>query len=213
MKGSRVVKKQPKNGPKKDLVLSEDRRIRRLMDNMSAAQTIIERKVTIVGVLATNGAGFIPATQVVSDTARSSPEFASFSSRYSQFRVKAIRVRLFPLVDATTAVTAGGGAVTPHPTALAFAKYMEGLGYINYASIVTGQSGKIFNGRERIIEYEVDWANVPEAKLWASSNAAIPVAQQYGIQYQDTGVAPASALATTYYRSLQEFVCQFTIPI
>ena len=211
MKGSRAVKK-PQRG-NKDLVVREDRRIRLVMDNISAAQTIIERKLVITGTLSTNGSGYIPATQVTSDSARSAPDYTSFTNRYSQVRVKAIRIRLFPLVDATTALTVGGGAVTPHPTALAFAKFMEGVGYLNYTSTVTGQAAKVFNGRERVIEYEVDWVNVPEAKFWSSSSAAIPAAQQYGIQYSDTGVAPPSAVTTQYYRYLYEFICQFTVPI
>lgn len=196
-----------------DQVQAVNQRVHRLMDNLSSAQTIIERKLVTVGTLSTNGSGYIAFTQVDSDSSRSAHDFGSFQARYSQFRVKAIRVRLFPLVDVTTAVTAGGGAVTPHPTALAFAKYQEGVGYTTYAAQVSGTSGRVFNGRERVIEYEVDWTNCPEAKLWAASAAAIPVDQRFGIQYSDPGVAPASAASTAYYRALSEYVVQFTNPI
>jgi len=163
-------------------------------------------------VLATNASGFIATQQITSDGARSCADWTNLSTRYLTFRVKAIRIRAWPIVDMTTAVTVGGGAVTPHPTAIAFATYKEGNSYLSYVSLCTGADGRIFNGRERCIEYTADWAGNPDAKLWSPTNAAIPTAQQFAIQFQDQGAAPASAASTTYYRILYEFEVEFNVP-
>lgn len=196
--------------PRKDLQKTEDRRVTRVMDNLTAPQVVFERKLVLVSTVSTNGSGYIAAIQVTSDSCRSAADWGSIAARYSQFRVKAIRIRLVPTVDYTQA--AAGSAVTPHPGAIGMAKYMEGLGYASFSQVMSGQDSKLFNGREAILEHCVTWDGVPEAKLWSETAAAIPSAQQYGIQYQDSGVGPASAASTVYFRTIQEYVVQFTVP-
>jgi len=200
-------KKGSKDGPQRHRA-----QVARVMDNLSSAQRTVRRKVTLLTTLSTNGAGFIPATQVTSDGARGATDWGSEAALFLQFRVRAIRVILVPIVDMTTAVSAGGGAVTPHPTCIQFAEYGEGLGYANALALTSGASRKVFNGKENIIEYSVDWSAYPEAKLFSATNAAIPTAQVYGMQFQDTGAAPASAVSTVYYRWITEWDCEFLFP-
>jgi hypothetical protein len=207
MKGTRKTKKA------QDLVRRSDRVVNIRMDNLSANETSIVRRIAVAGTVSTAGTGFIAAGFVTSDQARSlGSDFASFAARYTQFRVRAVRMRMYPLVDANTAVTAGGGAVTPHPTAIAMAAYKSNLSYGTYSSVCTGNNAKIFQGRERCIEYSIDWSNYPDAKFWSASNAAIPTDQVYGFQYQDSGTAPASAVSTTYYRTVLDWIVEFTSP-
>ncbi len=183
------------------------------LDRLTSIKTITAVKIVSTSVLVTDGSGYITMQSVVSDQARTTgSNWSSFASRFKQFRVRAIRIRLFPLVDVTTALTAGGGAVTPHPTALAFAAYREGLGYSNFASLCAGADSRIFNGREKIISYSTDWSNNPEAKFWCQTNAVIPTEQQFGFQYRDTGTAPASSATTTYYRIVTEWDTEFMEP-
>jgi hypothetical protein len=196
----------------RDVVNANMRMDRITLDNLSASVTTIRRRLTTNGTLSTSAGGFISANNVTTDAARGASDFASFQARYLQFRVRAFRLRLVPLVDVTTAVTAGGGAVTPHPTCLAFAAYRGANTYTSFASVLSGASGKFFNGRERVIEYIVDWQLNPDAKLWSDTNAAIPVEQRYGIQYQDTGTAPASSASTAYYRFVYDFDVEFQNP-
>lgn len=183
------------------------------MDNLSSNTVVVRRRIVAVGVIATSGAGFIPLTSITTDQARTvGTDFSSMAARYTQWRVRAVRQRLYPIVDSTTAVTAGGGVVTPHPTAIAFASYREGLGYASFASVCTGTDARIFQGREKCIEYSADWSNNPDAHLWSATNAAIPTANVYGFQFIDTGVAPASAVSTTYYRAVYDWDVEFQGP-
>lgn len=204
-------KRKQKAPRSQDAVLADQRLIRATMDNSSSQEVIVTRKLTSIGVISTGAGGYITASQINSDGARSTNGFSSFSSRYLQFRVRAISVTWIPLVDSTTALTVGGGAVTPHPAGIFFAKYQEGLGYGSASAIADGQERVLFNGRETFIKYSVDWTLVPEAKLWSATNAAIPTAQQFGIQYQDFGNGPASAATTVYFRSVTEYLVEFQI--
>jgi len=192
-----------------NLAQATERRVNRHMDNLKAKEATFTERVTLPTTLSTSAGGFIPATQITSDGCRGATEWASFAARYTQFRVKSMRIRLIPIVDATTAVTAGGGAVTPHPTGLCFAQYAEGLGYGNYAGVYAGAGAKLFNGSERIIEYAFDWRGNPDAKLFSATNAAIPTSQIFGVQFQDSGVAPASAVSTVYYRLYTDWEVEF----
>jgi hypothetical protein len=196
----------------RDKVAADQRLEHARMDNISAAFVIVRRRLVSTSTLSTSAGGFITANNVTTDAARGTSDFASFQARYLQFRVRAMRMRLVPLVDVTTAVTAGGGAVTPHPTCLAFAAYRGGNTYTSFASVLTGASGKFFNGRERVIEYIADWKANPDAKLWCDTNAAIPVEQRFGVQFQDTGTAPASSANTAYYRMVTDYDVEFATP-
>lgn len=187
----------------------EQRSVDRAMYKLNAGSKVFPKKLTLQTTLSTNGSGFIPATQITSDGCRGAQEWGSDAARFTQFRVKSIRVRLIPIVDETTAVTVGGGAVTPHPTGLVFAQYGEGLGYGSYASLYAGAGAKLFNGSERIIEYAFDWRNFTDAKLWSSTNAAIPTANIFGVQFQDQGIAPASAASTVYFRQYVDWEVEF----
>ncbi len=208
-----MKQREPKSGRRKrDVPLAEAIRTNRALDNVSAATKGFMRKLTTITTLSTSVGGYIPATQMTSDSARLANDWSSFASRFTQFRVRAIKCTLIPCVDITTAVNVGGGAVTPHPGPLMFGKYMEGTGYVNAAALASGANRKIFNGREMLIEYEVTWDGVPEAKLWASTGAAIPTAQLYGIQFQDFANGPTSAASTVYYRWLQEYLVEFLLP-
>jgi hypothetical protein len=203
----RKVKKQPVDKVEADMRAGHAR-----MDNESAAFITIRRRLVTTSTLSTSAGGFITANNVTTDSARGTADFASFQGRYLQFRVRAMRIRLVPLVDVTTALVSGTGAVTPHPTCLAFAAYRGGNTYTSYSSVLTGASGKFFNGRERVIEYIADWKNNPDAKLWCDTNAAIPTEQRFGIQFQDTGSAPASSASTPYYRVVTDYDVEFATP-
>jgi hypothetical protein len=201
------------NGDVKDDVRRRERHVNVRMDNLSSNKVVIERRIVATGTISTNAAGFIVSNFVTTDQARSlGSDFGSFASRYTAFRVRACRIRLFPLVDVTMAVNVGGGAVTPHPQALVFASYREGLSYATYASAASGTDSRIFCGRERCIEYSADWSNNPDAKLWSPTNAAIPTSNVFGIQFLDTGAAPASGISTVYYRSVLDWDVQFQGP-
>jgi hypothetical protein len=182
------------------------------MDNVSAQQTIVTRKLVSTATVTSSAGGYITVQTVNSGGVTGAYGWSNFSARWQQYRVKAMRVRLFPLVDATTAVSVGGGAVTPHPTAIAFATYKGGVNYASYSEVVAGSNARVFNGREAVIEYGVDWRGNPEARFWSDTNAAIPTTQLFGIQYQDTGIAPASAATTAYFRQVTEWEVELNNP-
>ncbi len=207
MKTSRKNRKSTKDAVERNQRLDVVR-----LDNISSSVVVVRRRLVNSATLSTNGAGYIGAQNVTSDGARSASDFSSFASRYNQFRVRAIRVRLVPIVDATTAVTVGGGAVTPHPTALIFAQYRGNNAFTSYDANAAGANAKLFNGREKVIEYTADWAMNPDAKLWCDSNAAIPNEQRFGIQFQDPAVAPASSASTAYFRRLFDYDIEFMGP-
>jgi hypothetical protein len=205
--------KQSKKGPrannKGDSMVKEERAIVRRMDNTQAQTMIVRRILTTSSVISTSGAGFIAATTVASSDVTGANDWSSFASRYGAYRVKAIRLRLFPIV--TVSQAAAGVAVTPPPGPILVAVVKNGRAYTNFASKCSGADAEWFGVCEKV-DKSVDWRANPDAHLWTDVATTIPAEQRFGLEYSDPGSAPASAATTQYFRSIVQFEAEFNVP-
>jgi hypothetical protein len=209
--GSRVQqqRKPKKRSQKRDLVKQEHARVVALVDNTSLDTRTITRRMALIGTLATNASGFVPATQFQSSGVTATYDWSGMSGRYLEYRVKALRVRVYPLANMNYA----NGTVVP-PTMLMAADIKAGVGYVNASALACGSNLRVFRGygSNEPIDVTCDWNGYPDAHLWTGTNAGIAATETYGFQIQDSATAPASAASTVYFRVLQEYVVEFRLP-
>lgn len=168
----------------------------------NSAGDVIRKRLTFTGsVLATGAGTSIPVTFVSSSSVQSLPalEWASFSARYQQYRVRAIRVTGLALnpVQATT-LTHGSlyrgdflGLSMPGSQAEVFADE-------NVRTVSTHTS----------FQDVVNWNRNPNAKLWNPTSAGTPTANTFSWVVASSTV-PALTTGTSYYSVLYEWDVEF----
>jgi hypothetical protein len=201
-------KNKSSNGPegKRNQVAAEHTRVVALANNVSLDTRTVMRRMALIGTLATNGSGFVPATQYQSSGVTSTYDWSGMSGRYLEYRVRAIRIRIFPLANMNYA----NGTVVP-PTMLMSADIKGGVGYVNASALACGANLRVFRGYE-VMDITCDWDGYPDAHLWTGTSGGIAAAESFGVQVQDSATAPASAASTVYFRVLQEYVVEFRLP-
>jgi len=180
--------------------------MRQITDRGAQIVRLLQYKTT----LATNGSGFIPITSYDGNNITGCNDWSSFSSRYAQFRVRAVALEMFPTVTVAQCATSTY-SVTPFPTFVTIAVVREGVNYANLAALLSGEEVETFGGG-RIIRKSVNWDAVPDAKLWVPTNAVVPAANRYGFNLSGNDAAPAASLSTTYYHVIVKFVVEFATP-
>jgi hypothetical protein len=166
----------------------------------------IVKRITLSGdVLATGAGTAIGITSVGSSTTTSGTgptggaEWASFASRYQQYRVRAIRIT--------------GKATQPVQTATISHSDLYRGDYIGTQA--PGSAAQVFsdemvksNATYRDFTHVVTWKKNPNARLWNPTSAAIPAANTYSWVCASPP-APALTTATTYYAFTVEWEVEF----
>jgi hypothetical protein len=194
---------------KRDLVKAEHARVVALTDNTSLDTRTVVRRMALLGTLATNGSGFIAATQYQSSGVTSCYDWSGMSGRYLEYRVRAIRIRIYPLANMNYA----NGTVVP-PVMILAADIKAGVGFVNASALACGANLRVFRGygTHEPIDITTDWEGYPDAHLWTGTSGSIAATDTFGVQLQDSATAPASAASTVYFRVLQEYVVEFRLP-
>jgi hypothetical protein len=162
----------------------------------------IAKRMTLGGPVLATGAGTVIVVQAVTSAqVQSIPaaEWASFASRYQQYRVRAIRVR--------------GKAVNPVQSATVVHSVLYRGDYIGSAS--PGSAAQVLSDEnsEEIVTCKdftdiVTWARNPNARLWNPTSAAIPGANTFAWVCASPST-PALTTATTYYALVYEWEVEF----
>jgi len=167
----------------------------------NAGDQIVKRMSFSNDILATGAGTTIAPFSVSSSGPEQFPatEWASFSARYQQYRVRAIRITgkaIQPIQTATIShsVLYRGdfiGASTPTTAAQVLADE-------NVKEVATNK-----DFRDIVI-----WERNPNARLWNPTSAAIPVANTYSWVVASPTL-PALTTATTYYALVVEWEVEF----
>ena len=173
------------------------------MDNLNAGATIFTRRLTTSTTIASNGAGAIALFTLCSSSAvNRATDFASMANLFVGYRVKAMRVRVWPVLPFIVA------GVAPPPALVAIAMFSSGLSVTTYANMLDSAASKFLTGF-RPAEFAIDWTNIPEAKLWTPNNAAITSSEVYGLVGIGATGNPAAQLTTTYFQVVVEYETEF----
>lgn len=203
-------RKGKKTRAKQDLPRNEQRDVARLADNLASRVFITMRVLTTSSTVSTSGAGFIATANFNASSVTGANDWSNISARYKEYRVKAMRLRWWPLVTVAQCATSTY-TVVPAPGPIVAAVTHNNVGYTNFAARCSGTEVRVFDPCEKV-EYSVDNRAFPDAKLWTATSNTIPAEQSFGIEISDPGSAPASAFSTVYYRMILQYVVEFRLP-
>jgi hypothetical protein len=150
-------------------------------------------------VLATGAGTVIPVTSYSSGGVTSASEWSSFSARYQQYRVRAIRVTGKATQPVQTAALAHG--------VLYRGDYIGTSTPTTLAQVLSDENVKL-SGTDRDFVDVVTWSRNPNAKLWNPTSAAPPSQNDFSWTCASAS-SPALTTATTYYATVLEWEVEF----
>jgi hypothetical protein len=175
--------------------------IGRLIPMGDAGDVIVKRMTFPAGGIQSNAAAVIPVTSFTTSGVESDPasEWASFSARYQQYRVRAVRLIGKAKLPVNTATALHGtfyvadfiGTATPSTA----------------AQVLSDERCKVLATYKDFV-YEVDWSRNPNARLWNPTSAAIPSANQYGIVWA-SNPNDTLAVSISYFSTSFEWLVEF----
>lgn len=188
---------------RKDLTKEVSVRVGRALDNLNAGATIYSRRLTTSGSIVSSAGGLIALGTLCSSSGVSSAtDFTSVSNLYVAYRVKAMRVRIFPVYKANVT------AVAPPPSLTAFSVFSSGLSVTTFANMIDAASCKLVSGYSSAT-FAVDWTKLTDAHLWTPNTGAIPAAEAYGIVFIGSSSNIAAQVSTVYWTTVVEYDCEF----
>jgi len=178
---------------------------------LNDAGDCIVKRLTFPGtVLSTGGSTIIPVTSVTSSQVQSAPatEWASFSARYQQFRVRAIRVTGKAINPVEIIYLQAGTPVTALSHSVLYrGDYIGIAAPANSSQVLSDEMVKEVT-TNRDFRDIVTWKRNPNAKLWNPTSASIPGANQYSWVCASPATPPLTT-ATTYYALILEWEVEF----
>jgi hypothetical protein len=188
---------------KGDLTAEITAKVSRVLNNLNAGSMIFVRRLTNSGTIASNAAGAFPVgTLAASNAANACTDFASCANLAVAYRVKAMRVRVWPVLPFVVA------GIAPPPALLCCAEFSSGLSTASYANMLDSAACRFFSGFKPAT-FTTDWGKLLDAKLWTPTNAAIASSETYGIVYIGATGLPASQVTTVYFAYVVEYETEF----
>jgi hypothetical protein len=160
---------------------------------------IIRKRFTSPGVVIETTAGSLVAVNTSIDSAQvqnlPATEWASFAARYQFYRVRSVKMIVFPIYPGSGSPTAGA---TGH-SVLYVGDYLGASAPTSAAQILSDERAMLYS-TSKTFSFTATWDLNPNARLWAPTNALIPTANQYGIAFASAtaSVLPASTNLFTY---------------
>jgi len=156
---------------------------------------ILYRRITVPGTISASAGGSIVITNYDSDEARTTgTEFAAYASVFSQFRVRAITLNLYPRYPTTGYGSTGilHDAVTLAPF------YGSGPVPTTKAHLLSHPLARTMSTHKHI-SYTINYNDFLDGQLWSATNAAIPADSVYAIWL--AGTAALVTANVVYYNT------------
>jgi hypothetical protein len=164
---------------------------------------IFRRALDTTAVLSTSAGGFLGVQNVAaSANVTSAVNWSSYEAIALEYRVLAVQIEIFPIVNAQTSPT------TPAPTMYAICAYSSDDVPTTYGQVAQGPGALVRNGY-RPTKFGASSKDFPNAKLWAPVTGAVPAANIFGIVLADPGSIPASTASTAYFRVTIKYLVEF----
>jgi len=134
---------------------------------------VVFKRLTNILTLGTDNLGFIQMETVSASDVNGATEFTSFVSRYTEYRVRALRIRgqaIIPvnLSNSTHGTIARGDFALTNVPISSSAKNLWSL-----------ESSRVCVTNKSFVD-TLTWDMNPNAKLWTSSSTSVPATQDYG---------------------------------
>lgn len=154
------------------------------------------------GVITTSAGGFITQQALCgNNSVQAATNWAASSGGFLEYRVVAIEMFVFPIVNCQTNLT------TPAPTMLAMAGYASGYASTTYDEVASAAGAIIVDGRKPWKFMVTSRGNL-DGSQWTATNVAIPSGESYGIIIAGDLAAPAAVASSTYFRWTAKYLTE-----
>ncbi len=186
---------------------SEEQQVFRMYKNIKGEKNILSRWLVGNETSVSTSAGGVVTLQTLANAASASatPDFSSFATVYTNYRVKALRVDLFPIC---TVPVWSGAAIQTEPSVIAV--------FPSFANTVptTFQQALDSTGLKLMSGYKggtcvTSWKGDPDAHLWTGTGSAIGNNEQFLISC--IGTALASTASIVVFRCIPQYLVEFRI--
>jgi len=169
---------------------------------MGAGDVLVKKMTIANGSIAATAGSLVAVTNFSSSLVESAPatEWASFAARYQQYRVKKMRLILTPWDNVSQ-----NGIV--NEMTMYSADFIGSTVPGSAAQVLADESSSIFTSFSKHVKSASSKRNL-NADLWNPTNAAIPVANQYGIAIASSTTGGAVAAGTVFTYTI-EFIVEF----
>jgi hypothetical protein len=169
---------------------------------------LVKRLTYQAGTQSSTAGGVIAVTTAIGAAlVQSAPaaEWASFAARFQQYRVRSVRLILEPAFPGSGTPTVSVN--TAHST-LYVSDFIGTSAPTTAAQILSDEGAVILNTSKRV-DFTVDWARNPNAKLWNPTSAALPAANSFSIAFASDSVAANLPASIVMYSTTVEWVVEF----
>jgi hypothetical protein len=192
-----------RNARRQDVTAELTAKIGKILNNLNANVTIMSRRLTTSGTIATNGAGAVALGTLASSAGVSSAtDFATMGLLYSGYRVKGMRARVWPIYGVNVA------GVAPPPSLVACSMFSSGQSVTNYANMLDSAGCKFFTGYKPAT-FAVTYDELIDAKLWTPTSAAISSTEAYGLVFIGASGNIAAQVTVVYWNFVIEYDTEF----
>jgi len=167
----------------------------------------IVKRLTLPQASVNSSAGNVIALDATSTAAlcTSASEWASFAARYQQFRVRGVRVILEPIWPGAGNVVA---STAFNHSALYVGDFIGVAAPASPTQLLSDEGAVVTNTSKRV-DFTVDWARNPNAKLWNPTSAALPAPNGFGIAFASNPASATLQASTGYYSKTLEWIVEF----
>ncbi len=156
--------------------------------------------------ISTSAGGVVALTTLANAALISSTsDFASVAALYTNYRCRAIRVDLFPVV--TTPVYTGAAVQTAPPVVCVFPSFANTVP-TTFQQALDGAGMKLMSGYKGGT-IMTSWRGDPDAHLWTGTGSAIGSNEQFLISI--VGSAATSTASTAVFRVVPQYLVEFRI--
>jgi len=159
----------------------------------------VVKRMTYPAQLQSTSAGSVIAVtsfSTASVQAYPATEFASFSARYQQYRVKRITLDVFPLYPGSGDPQVAGAA---GHSVMYVGDFIGSATPASATQVLSDEKVRLFGTYQRW-KFSASWERNPNAKLWNPTSAIIPTANTFSVVYASAAASelPASAVIFVY---------------
>jgi len=177
--------------------------VHRNMLNLTHETRIIRRVLSTAGTVTTNVSGFFGVLAITnSSQVNSCPGWSTVSGSFQEYRVPAIEVLFFPVVNANVAT-----ANAP-PNLVTVCTYSSGVAPSAFQQVAEGPNTSAHSSTQ-CFKKAATFKGFGDGQLWTAVSNSIASTYTYGISLADPGTAPASSPSTVYMRYLIKFLVEF----
>jgi hypothetical protein len=173
------------------------------MKDLTREARIFRKVLAHNGTIATAATGFVtPQAITGSNAVTSAASWTTVSATALEYRVVALELFVFPVINAQTTLT------LPPPAFLAVSAYSSGLSPGTFDQIAEAPGARFVDGHKPF-RFAVGAKGLPDALMYVPTNASIVTSSTFGIQVSDQGSAPAGPVSTVIYKWVAQYLVEF----